>query len=149
MKWEVMGQQLTLNHIEHEIVRKEFKEPRIHMALVCAAMGCPRLRKDAYTGKKLKTQLNDDARRFLKLPFQLRIDQVADEVFISTIFKWFGDDFIRKYETTSEFMDFNETERAVLRFITIYADKDSAQYLKSNKFDIEYTDYDWTLNEQN
>ena len=61
----VMGQDLTLEHIEHKILREGFDEPRIHMALVCAAIGCPPLRNEPYLGEELDDQLDDQTRRFL------------------------------------------------------------------------------------
>ncbi|MHC4215019.1 MAG: DUF547 domain-containing protein, partial [Planctomycetota bacterium] len=56
LKFDVMGSKLSLKHIEHEILRKKFNEPRIHVAMVCAAMGCPPLRNEPYEGKKLDKQ---------------------------------------------------------------------------------------------
>jgi len=55
----VMGREMTLNRIEHEILRKRFDEPRIHLALVCAAMGCPTIRNDPYDSERLDEQLDD------------------------------------------------------------------------------------------
>lgn len=60
-----MGQDLTLDHIEHEILRKEFNEPRIHMALVCAALSCPFLNQEPYEGARLDQQLDDQDSNFL------------------------------------------------------------------------------------
>ncbi|MEQ1692721.1 MAG: DUF547 domain-containing protein, partial [Gemmatimonas sp.] len=60
------GRRLTLDDVNHGIIRKEFGEPRTHFALVCAAMGCPPLRSEAYSGAKLVDQLNDQSRRFLR-----------------------------------------------------------------------------------
>ena len=56
------GRELTLDEVEHEIVRKEFREPRIHFALVCAALSCPPLRREAYVGARLDAQLEEQAR---------------------------------------------------------------------------------------
>ena len=61
-----MGKDLTLDDIEHQILRRDFDEPRIHLALVCAAMSCPSLRAEPYRGMELDKQLNDQTHRFLK-----------------------------------------------------------------------------------
>ncbi|MDG2171001.1 MAG: DUF547 domain-containing protein, partial [Opitutales bacterium] len=57
IKWEVAGQSLTLDHIEHGLIRPTFNEPRIHFAIVCASIGCPSLRAEAITFDKLEDQL--------------------------------------------------------------------------------------------
>jgi hypothetical protein len=122
----LFGKQVTLDHLEHDIIRKQFKEPRIHMALVCAAKGCPPLRREAYTADKLESQLADQSRQYLASPTGLIIDKTKGKVFISSIFKWYGSDF-----------------PSVSNFIEKY----SGKKLKGLK--IDYLDYDWSLNEQN
>ncbi len=148
LQFAVMGQKMTLDHIEHENLRKNFNEPRIHMALVCAAMGCPPLRNEPYVGDRLDAQLDDQTRRFLQNPQKFRIDPVNGRVYLSSIFKWFGQDFIKKYGTDEKFAGKSDAERAVLNFISGYVDEDIAKYLATGKYDVEYLDYDWSLNEQ-
>ena len=65
-------------HLEHDILRKQYSEPRIHMVLVCAAKGCPQLRGNAYTAEKLDEQLNDQTRRYLSSTSGLSIDRDYD-----------------------------------------------------------------------
>ncbi len=144
----VMGRSLTLDQIEHEILRKEFQEPRIHMALVCAARGCPPIRSEPYTGRDLDGQLDDQARQFLANPEKFRIDRAAKEVRLSSIFKWFGEDFVPVYGTDDRFKSHDEEERAVLNFIQRYLEDKDKQFLLNEDYDIKYLDYDWTLNEQ-
>ncbi len=146
---EVMGKEMTLDHIEHEILRKDFNEPRIHMALVCAAMGCPILRNEPYTGEKLEEQLEDQSRRFMNNPAKFRIDKESSVVYLSSIFKWFGSDFVKKYPVKNQFKGPNETVSSVLKFASSYLTDDDANYLKEGDYSIEYLDYDWSLNEQN
>jgi len=76
----VMGKKMTLDHIEHEILRKQFNAPRIHVALVCAAMGCPPLRREPYAGDRLSTQLDDQAKQFFANPKKFRIDRDEKKV---------------------------------------------------------------------
>ncbi|RJP75051.1 MAG: DUF547 domain-containing protein [Candidatus Abyssobacteria bacterium SURF_17] len=148
LQFAVMGSKMTLDEIEHETLRKNFDEPRIHMALVCAAKGCPPLRSEPYTGEKLDAQLDDQTIRFLKDPGKLRIDPVEGKVYTSSIFKWFGKDFVKKYGTQEKFADKSETERAPLAFISEYVDQSIANYLATGDYALEYLDYDWSLNEQ-
>jgi hypothetical protein len=144
----VMGRDMTLDHIEHEILRARFDEPRIHMALVCAAKGCPPLRREPYTGSRLNEQLDDQTVRFIKNKEKFRLDRSADTVFVSSIFDWFGSDFEKKYDTDKAFRSFSERERAVLNFISHYLDEADRKYLTSRPFSIDYLRYDWSLNEK-
>ena len=147
LTFTVMGQKLTLEHIEHEILRKDFNEPRIHMALLCAALGCPPLREDAFIGDNRDRQLDDQSRRFLSNPEQFRMDKKFNVVHLSSIFDWFGDDFIKKYSPSSGFDGKSPKEKAVLNFIRGYGTSDEQVYLKSGAYDVKYLKYDWTLNE--
>ncbi|MHC4337825.1 MAG: DUF547 domain-containing protein, partial [Planctomycetota bacterium] len=88
----VMGQKLTLGHIEHKILRKKFNDPRIHMAMVCAAMGCPPLLNKPYTGENLDKQLDERTRRFLSNTAKFKIDQKKKRIYLSPIFDWFARD---------------------------------------------------------
>ena len=148
LKFTVMNQPITLDGIEHNTLRAKLDEPRIHMALVCAAMGCPPLRNEAYTAEKLDAQLNDQTTRFLGNPKKFRIDRKNRTVYLSPIFKWFGNDFVTKYGTDKKFSGYSDSERAVLNFISRYMEPDDKAYLEKGGYSIEYLDYDWSLNEQ-
>ena len=118
------------------------------MALVCAAMGCPPLRNEPFIGVKLDTQLDDQTRRFLNNPEKFRIDRKDDIVYLSSIFKWYLNDYIRTYGTDKKFDGHRDAERAVLNFISTYVDEDQKHYLSTADYKIKYLDYDWSLNEQ-
>jgi hypothetical protein len=159
VQWLVMGQKLTLDQIEHGILRGQnqelgekygkFHEPRIHMALVCAAMSCPRLRNEPYTGAKLDEQLDDQAKEFMANPATFRIDRPAGKVYVSRIFgAWFGGDFVKAYGPKEGFAGHSEAEKAYLNFCAKYVSTEDAQYLKDGTYAIETLDYDWSLNEQ-
>jgi hypothetical protein len=147
LKFPVMGRPMTLDGIEHGVLRKEFHEPRIHMALVCAAMGCPPLRNEPYMGDRLGDQLDDQARRFLSNPLKFRIDAQAGTVYLSPIFKWFGEDFVARYGVEQGYGDHSAVQRAVLHFIGEHLHKEDAERLYSGDYSISYLDYDWSLNE--
>ncbi len=146
--FSVLGKDITLDGIEHEILRRQFDEPRIHMALVCAAMGCPPLRNEPYTGAKLDSQLDDQAARFLKNPDKFRIDRDNRKVYLSPIFEWFGQDFVKNYGRGKEFPSFPEKDKAVLNFISRYVEPTDQEYLSKGGFSLEYLKYDWSLNEK-
>lgn len=146
--FSVMEESWTLDRIEHDTLRVDFDEPRIHLALVCAAMGCPPLRTEPYTGDRLDSQLDDQANIFLSNPQKFTIDREKGVVSLSSIFKWFGEDFIPSYGTDDLFTDHNREERAVLNFIATYVGEADRSFLENESYRIDYQPYDWTLNEQ-
>jgi hypothetical protein len=146
-KHRVMGTEKTLDNIEHNILRKDFQEPRIHAALVCAARSCPPLRREPYVGSQLSTQLDDQVRRWLASGQGLQINRPQRQVKISAIFKWFGEDWQPQYSTTGQFKG-SEKERAVLNFISNYVTPPDKDYLARGNYRLQYLNYDWSLNRQ-
>lgn len=144
----IMGERLTLDHIEHKILRKEFSEPRIHMAIVCAAKSCPPLRAEAFEPDKLETQLAEESTKFFANKNRFFVDERNGKVHISSILDWFGKDFVPLYNQQKEYSNFNRTEGAVLDFISQHIDKKYGAYLKNQSYKISYLDYDWSLNDQ-
>jgi hypothetical protein len=121
----INGENYDLNNIEHNILRKDFVEPRIHFAIVCASISCPSLRREAYAAEKLEDQLNEQARKFLSNASKNEIGQ--SEIRISKIFNWFKGDFTRK--------------GSLIEFLNQY----SATEIHSNA-KVRYMTYDWGLN---
>ena len=91
--------------------------------------------------------MDDQARRFLSNPLKFRIAADGGTVYLSPIFKWFGDDFVAKYGADQGYGDHSAVQRAVLHFISGYLGKEGAARL-SGDYSITYLDYDWSLNEQ-
>jgi hypothetical protein len=149
LKFKAVGNEVTLEDIEHEILRKKFDEPRIHMALNCASVSCPDLRNEAYVSGRLEEQLTQASTAFMNNPEKgLYIDEGDGIVKLSKIFNWFGDDFIPIYGDGHSFQGRSEKENAALNFALVYVDSDSKkEYLKRNNFRIGYLNYDWHLNE--
>ncbi|MBE9170552.1 DUF547 domain-containing protein [Pleurocapsales cyanobacterium LEGE 06147] len=145
-KFKVIGQEMTLNDIEHETLRKEFDEPRIHMALVCASIGCPKLRTEPFMGEKLNAQLDEQTRVFLANPDNFRIDRDSQRVYVSSIFKWFGEDFEKSYGKKENFANLNGKETAFINFISQYLSPAEREYLTRGGYKVSYLDYDWSLN---
>ncbi|WP_017296811.1 DUF547 domain-containing protein [Nodosilinea nodulosa] len=146
-KHSLLGQDLTLDTIEHEMLRKQFSEPRIHSALVCAAISCPPLRQEPFTGDRLDAQLDDQARRWLTSPHGATIDRGQNRVAISSIFKWFGEDWQAQYAAPDRFTG-SPKERAALNFISGYLSASDRAYLAQGNYQLTYLDYDWSLNKQ-
>lgn len=126
--FEIGGEAFDLNNIEHGILRKEYTDPRIHFALVCASLSCPKLQPFAFTADRLDEQLDQAAREFINDPF--RNDIYEKPIQLSKILSWY-------------WMDFKDTYDSRYDLIKQYADRpvDTEQ-------DIEFLDYDWSLNEQ-
>jgi hypothetical protein len=143
----LFGNAITLNTLEHEILRKKYNEPRIHMALVCAAKGCPPLRSEAYTEEKLKEQLDDQSRKYLASASGLRIDRTRSEVHVSSIFKWYGGDLSGKYTPSAKFDGVDKTKRAVMNFCAQYLSAEDKMFLEAGGYAVKFLDYDWSLNE--
>ncbi|UCF36867.1 MAG: DUF547 domain-containing protein [Acidobacteriota bacterium] len=148
LRFQVMGEPLTLDQIEHQILRKDFSEPRIHVALVCAALSCPPLRNEPFTGERLREQFDDQIRRFLKNPNNFRIDSADGTVYLSEIFDWYGEDFIAEFGTKEVGADLSRSEVAVMNYIAPQLSPSDARYLAEEPYRVQYLDYDWTLNEQ-
>ena len=131
----VNGKAYSLNDIEHKVLRK-MGEPRIHFAIVCASVGCPKLRNEAYTGVNLNPQLEDQAIYFFAQPRNLRIDRAGKSVYLSSILDWFAEDF-------------GGSDRAKLDFSSKYlSEEKDGEFLRSGEPKVKYQDYDWSLNEQ-
>ena len=131
------GRTLNLDEVEHKIIRREFKEPRIHMALVCAAMSCPPLRSEAYEGSRLDEQLEDQTRTFLRERQTInRLSLGYDTIHLSPIFDWYREDF-------------GKSDAAILKFVAPYFEGAGARAaFAASRLRIEFTDYDWSLNIQ-
>lgn len=105
----IEGETYDLNNIEHGIIRERFNEPRIHFALVCAAISCPRLRQEAFTADKLDTQLEAAAVEFFNDPTKNRITPQKAE--LSKILDWYGGDFTDVAPSLREYVNrYSETK---------------------------------------
>jgi hypothetical protein len=140
--FSLLGQKRSLDDVEHKLLRgaKNFNEPRVHFAANCASVGCPALRPEAYEATKFDLQLEDQTKRFLSDRTRNRFDKAEDAFYLSSIFDWYGDDFGKgpNAKNTSEFLaryagslGLSNTEKARLQKVQI---------------DIEFLDYDWSLN---
>ena len=144
----VGAKQMTLDHIEHKILRKEFQEPRIHFALVCASRSCPELKPYAYEGARLGEQLDEAASTFLNDPSRNRIDPGTNVVYLSKIFDWYGKDFVGMYATDPVLNKrYGKKIGAVLNFAKAYLSPEKAAFLEGAEYEIQFLPYDWDLND--
>jgi len=124
------GDLLTLDEIEHDILRPQFRDPRVHFAINCAAKSCPPLYNIPFSGRDIDRQLDHITRSFINDPARYRVE--GDTLYVSRIFKWFGEDF----------------DEDPIGFFQKYAEGALLSLLKerSGNMRVKYLDYDWSLN---
>ena len=98
------GQKLSLNDIEHGILRKKFKDPRIHFAINCASISCPPLHNNIYKAKNLDTLLEEKAFSFINDTNNVKINHKQETIHVSKIFKWFKNDFIHSSKSIQNYI---------------------------------------------
>ncbi len=137
VKFTVAGRKLSLDQIENEVIRPQFKESLIHFGVVCAAVGCPKLIGTAYTADKVISLLKSNLRAYLSSPAGLKIDRNAKSVQLSKIFEWYR-------------VDFAKSDADLIAYVKPYVDKETAAWLAANSDSISlaFLDYDWTLNKR-
>ncbi len=134
-RWVIAGQTYSLNQIEHEQIRPKFKEPRIHWSLVCAAVGCPPLRSEAYVADRLDKQLAAQTRYVHTHDKWYRFDQASNTVHLTQLYNWYGGDF-------------EQVAGSVLAYVAQYAPDLKAAIDAGQTPRIKWLDYNWSLNSQ-
>lgn len=135
LKLRVDGNAYSLEQIEHEILRK-MNEPRIHFAIVCASIGCPKLRNEAFVANRVDDQLARSAHDFFADPQKFRYNAEQQTFHVSPILEWFSEDFGRD-------------QAALLRTMAPWLPDAQAKQLATNgAASVHYLDYDWNLNDQ-
>lgn len=140
----VGGKSLSLDDIEHNIVRKRFGDPRIHAALNCAAASCPRLRPEIYRPARLDSQLDAAVRDFIRDPEHVSIDRDNRTLVLSKILDWFEGDFTGWYKRAFKVNDARMTDYLILHL----GEKDRVYLQSRPQIAIRYLPYDWTLNDR-
>lgn len=125
---------INLDSIEHQVLRK-MQEPRIHFAIVCASISCPRLMNEAYTSDQLENQLATNTKDFFSRSRNLQVDAASKKLKLSAIMDWFG----------SDFGDSAQTQFAA---VYPYFPEAAKTQLAAGGFSIAHLDYDWGLNVQ-
>ena len=135
LKFQVAGAPYTLNEIEHDVIRAEFVDARVHFALVCASGGCPTLENRAFFADTLEERLETATFNFVANPEKVRLERGERRIYLSKIFKWYAADFTEGYAGVTD-------------FLADYLPPDDAEFLVTEEVEVHYLDYDWTLNDQ-
>ena len=137
--FRLLGDERSLDWIEHERLRPDYADPRVHAAVNCASIGCPALRNEAFTAIKLDAQLDDGLLRFMGDRTRNRVRDGKLEV--SSIFKWFREDFEKGHK------GLHRPEDLFARYAAQLTDDPAEQArLRAKTMAISYLDYDWSLN---
>ena len=138
---------LNLYDLEHKIIRQRFADPRIHFAINCASLGCPKLPTEAFQPERLQLQLERETRRFLNEERNLRIDDVAHTIHLSSILSWYKEDFLGWYRREYP----SVTDPTLLDYARLYTTGDrlaAIERAQAVNYEIIIAPYDWRLNDQ-
>ncbi|MGH8865563.1 MAG: DUF547 domain-containing protein, partial [Burkholderiales bacterium] len=132
--YRVGGESINLYDLERKLLIPDFREPRIHFAIVCASQSCPKLQSQTNEADRLNAQLEQSARMFVNDPTKNRFDREHHVAYLSKIFEWFEPDFTAH-------------AGALLDYVRRYVnDPELAADLATQPYRIEFLDYDWHLN---
>lgn len=140
----LLGQRRHLDNIEHDMIRAPgtYDDPRIHVAVVCASIGCPAMRKEAYVGVRLDAQLDDSLRRFLSDRSRNRFNSESKTLEVSKIFDWYRKDFEKGHQ------GFQRIGDVFARYADRLADAPAdRELIRARKAQVTYLEYDWKLND--
>jgi hypothetical protein len=138
-KHNVGGFKLSLNNIEHNILRPFFKDPRIHFAVNCASASCPPMPTSAFTGKQVDEQFETLTRTTLSSPDYIRVE--GNRLEVTKLMEWYGSDFVTA--------GYKGAEKDLASFIRKYTSDEVRRWIEArgSAVPIDFMDYDWTLNE--
>lgn len=126
------GKRISLHVLEQEIIRPRYREPRIHFALVCASLSCPKLSREAYTAANLEAQLDFQTRQYFRETRNLAIDPKSNRVILAKVLDWYGADF----------------GGSVLEFAKRYTSDEKRKQVESLRSPrIVFREYDWAIND--
>jgi hypothetical protein len=145
----LLGKPQSLDGIEHETMRAPgvYDEPRVHVAVNCASIGCPLLPNRALTADGLDAQLDDLMRRFLSDRTRNRYNPQAGRLELSMIFDWYADDFRRGGRSFLGYAGFGAVSEVGARYAELLADSEADRaLLRAQKSPVAFLEYDWRLN---
>ncbi len=135
LRFQVAGKSYTLNQIEHDVIRAEFVDARVHFVLVCASRGCPSLENRAFLKETVEERLEAATLKFARDPEKVRLDREERRLYLSKIFKWYESDFTEGYA-------------GVVDFLMDYLSPADVNFLETEEVESRYLEYDWTLNDK-
>ena len=127
---EINGENLSLDAIEHDILRVQYSSPLVHYMVNCASIGCPNLKAGEWKAETFDADRDEAARDFVNSPRGVKVTKKG--LIVSSIYNWFDEDF-------------GGNKKSVLKHIRLYADEDLAEII-DNGARIKGYDYDWSLN---
>jgi hypothetical protein len=142
--FSLLGQERKLDDIEHGMIRAPgaFDDPRIHAAVVCASIGCPMLRAEAFVAERLDAQLDDGLRRFMADASRNRFDAASGRLQVSKIFDWYGKDFEKGHK------GYDSLKSTFARHAEqLAAAPEARSRVRNGDYRVEFLDYDWRLND--
>lgn len=142
--FSLLGQERNLDDIEHGMIRAPgaFDDPRIHAAVVCASIGCPMLRAEAFVAERLDAQLDDSLRRFMADNSRNRFAAESGRLQVSKIFDWYGKDFEKGHK------GYDSLRTTFARHAEqLVAAPEARNRVRNGDYKIEFLDYDWHLND--
>ncbi len=137
------GGQQSLYHLENDLIRPRFADPRIHFALNCASRGCPKLPRHAFSAESLDAELDRETRIFLSEQRNFRVDFAEHAIYVSSLFDWYREDYLQWLVAEGE------TEPTILDYISRYLSMAKRNRLEQcEDCALRFIAYDWQLNDQ-
>jgi hypothetical protein len=137
------GKTTNLCFLKNRVIRKRFGDPRVHFALSSASLGGPRLPRKPFVAALLDEQLDEAARAFVAEERNVKVDDAARVVYLSSIFDWYRGDFITWYENR-----FPGKQPTLLRYVALYASDEQAKALeRAAAYEVRFRAYDWRLDD--
>jgi Protein of unknown function, DUF547 len=143
--FNLLGEERHLDNVEHDMIRAPgvFEDPRIHVAVVCASIGCPALRPEAFLGSTIDATLDDSVKRFLKDKSRNRFNAASNKLEVSKIFDWYKGDFDKGFK------GFSSREVFFAKYADSFtSDASALQAIRDGKASIGFLEYDWSLNDK-
>lgn len=139
LKEHVFGNQtLSLNELEHQTIRPNFKEPRVHVGLVCAAKSCPVIRAEAFVGSRVREQLEDQAILFANNPAHVSFNEKENAIYLNAILDWYSKD----WDATGGYLPW------IKKRVKNPSLAKRIELAETKEVEIKFSAYDWTLNTQ-
>jgi len=143
VKMTAVGRELSLNLIEHMMLRPFMQDPRVHLALVSASLGGPEIRMDPYRAESIDAQLDDASRAFVNHSSKVKWDDASNTILISQIFEWYWDEFSSAADDSWKKM-YSKKQAGAVAFVSRYLPDNP---LHTTRAKVAYLKYDWTLND--
>jgi len=150
-KFKIMGAPITLYDIEHERLRHDLPDPRLHFAVVCASRSCAKLSPEPFVAEKLDQRLDQCTQDFFANPKNLTVNPRTGVMSVNKIFSWFTLDFASKAGYAKRTFPPPMDEDIIASYVSFYVPTDErdviAKYRSQDKLVLDYLPYDWALND--